>query len=210
MTDPTISKAASLRLRRLLRLSRLLVGRNQLRRPYDRIEGAVLVILAAAFLMAVAGASILGAHIYQSQRAGAAGLSPATAVVTQNGPVLTHDGARRGRLASIAQAQARWPARGGQERSGTLTAVIAPGILGAAAGTRIPVWLNRSGQPAAPPPGRAVMILTALLTAVMAAGGAAAVLLIVHGLCRYALDRRRLTAWEAAWTLIGPRWTSRH
>ena len=55
--------------RRMSRLVRWLAGRNALRRPVDRIEGAVLVALSAAFLVAIAVASILGAHTYQSQRA---------------------------------------------------------------------------------------------------------------------------------------------
>jgi hypothetical protein len=54
------------------------------------------------------------------------------------------------------------------------------------------------------------MIFDAVLLAAAAAAGAAAGLLTIYGLCRLALDRRRLSAWESAWTLTGPRWTSRH
>ena len=57
---------------RMSRLVRWLAGRNALRRPVDRIEGAVLVALSAAFLVALAVASVLGAHTYQSQRADSA------------------------------------------------------------------------------------------------------------------------------------------
>ena len=55
--------------RRMSRLVRWLAGRNALRRPVDRIEGAVLVTLFAVFLAAMTVASILAAHTYQSQRA---------------------------------------------------------------------------------------------------------------------------------------------
>ena len=79
--------------RRMSRLVRWLAGRNALRRPVDRIEGAVLVAVSAAFLVAVAVASILGAHTYQSQRAASVGLRPACgradsgrAVLRQPGP----------------------------------------------------------------------------------------------------------------------------
>jgi hypothetical protein len=189
--------------RRLPRLVRLVVGRNQLRRPYDRIEGAVLVALAAAFLAAVVGASILSAHLYQSHLASAARLRQVAAVLTQQSTAVN-------RLALVGQARVRWPIPGGQERSGVLTSVIAPGISRAAVGARVPVWLNRHGQPAVPPPGQALMIFDALLAAAAPAVGAAAGLLATYGLCRLALDRRRLAAWESAWTLTGPRWTSRH
>ena len=187
---------------RLTRLVRLLAGRNQLRRSYDRIEGAVLVVLAAAFLVAVAGSAVLGVRIYHAQRAGAAGLHPAAAMLIQDGPAVSG-------LVRAGQAQARWTAAGGQLRSGMLTTVTAPDISGAPAGAQIPVWLDRHGQIAVPPPGQGLMIFNALLAAVAAAAAAVAGLFFPYGLCRLALERRRLAAWESAWALTGPRWTSR-
>jgi len=188
--------------RRLPRLVRWLAGRNALRRPVDRIEGAVLVVLSAALLVAVAVAALLGMHTYQSQRAASASLRPAVAVLIQAGPIYVSP-------AYIGQAEARWRDRGGGEGSGVLTTVSTPDIVGAAAGARIPVWLDRSGQPAAPPGGQVAMILNALAEAAAAAGGAAVALLICYTLCRLALDRRRLAAWESAWSLTEPRWTTR-
>jgi hypothetical protein len=185
------------------RLVRWLAGRNTLRRPVDRIEGAVLVALAAAFLVALAVASVLGVHTYQSQRAAAAGLRPVVAVLSQAGPLSYGIVARRG------QAEARWRDPGGSEQSGVLTTETAPGIAGAAAGARIPVWLDRSGQPVAPPGGQAAMVVNALAPSTAVAGGAGITLLVCYGLCRLVLDRRRLAAWESAWSLTGPRWTTR-
>jgi hypothetical protein len=188
--------------RRISRLVRWLAGRNALRRPVDRIEGAILVVLSASLFAAVAVAAVLGTHIYQSQHAASAGLRPAVAVLIQAGPLYSGP-ARAG------QAEARWRGRGGGERSGMLTTMSAPGIIGAAAGARIPVWLDRSGRPAAPPGDQVAMIVNALVLGVAMAGGAAVALLICYVLCRLALDRRRLTAWESAWSLTGPRWTTR-
>ena len=156
------------------RLVRWLAGRNALRRPVDRIEGAVLVALSAAFLVAVAVAAILGAHTYQSQRAASAGLRPAVAVLIQAGPFY-------GSPAHLGQAEARWRGPGGGEQSGVLTTVTAPGIAGAAAGARIPVWLDRSGQPVAPPGGQVAMIVNAL--AVGAAAGRGCRDGVAHLLC---------------------------
>lgn len=188
--------------RRMSRLVRWLTGRNALRRPVDRIEGAVLVALSTALVVAVAMAAVLGTHAYQSQRAASASLHPAVAVLIQAGPFY-------GSATHIGQAEARWRDRWGGSRSGVLTTVSAPGILGAAAGTRIPVLLDRSGQPVAPPRSRAAMVLNALVKGAAAAGGAGVALLICYVLCRLALDRRRLAAWESAWSLTGPRWTTR-
>ena len=81
--------------RRMSRLVRWLAGRNALRRPVDRIEGAVLVVLSTALLVAVAMAAVLGTHAYQSQRAASARLHPAVAVLIQAGPFygsVTHIG----------------------------------------------------------------------------------------------------------------------
>ena len=188
---------------RMARLVRWLAGRNALRRPVDRIEGAVLVTLSAAFLVAVAVASVLGAHTYQSQRAASVGLRPAVAVLMQAGPFY-------GGLAPFGKAEARWRDPGGGEQSGVLTTATAPGIVGAAAGVRIPVWLDRSGQPVAYPGGQVAMLVNALAVGAAVAGGAGIALLICYALCRLALNRRRLAAWESAWSLTGPRWTTRH
>ena len=195
MTGPAASRALSWRLIRAgHRLARLLAGRNPLRRPYDRIEGAVL--------LAMVGASLLGRHLYQSQRAAEAGLRPATATLIRGGPV--------GRLTPAYEVLARWPVPGGRERSGVLTAVTAPAVISTAVGTRVPIWLNRDDEPAIPPSGQIIIITVALLTAVITAAGAALGLLSCYVLCRVALDKRRLAAWESAWASTGPRWTSRH
>ena len=199
----TESDPVRARPRRPSRLVRWLAGRNTLRRPVDRIEGAVLVALTAAFLAAMAVASVLGAHTYQSQRAASAALRPVVAVLSQAGPLFY------GSLGQPGQAEARWRDPGGSEQSGLLTTATAPGITGAAAGARIPVWLDRSGQPVAPPGGQVAMIVNALAASAKVAGGAALTLLVCYGLCRLMLDRRRLAAWESAWSLTGPRWTTR-
>jgi len=197
------SGPARARPRRISRLVRWLAGRNTLRRPVDRIEGTVLVALAAAFLVAMAVASVLGVHTYQSQRAASAGLHPVVAVLSQAGPL------SYGSLAQRGQAEARWRDPWGSEQAGVLTTATAPEILGAAAGARIPVWLDRSGQPVAPPGGQVAMIINALAASAQVAGAAGVTLLVCYGLCRLVLDRRRLAAWESAWSLTGPRWTTR-
>ena len=197
------SERARARPRRVSRLVRWLAARNTLRRPVDRIEGTVLVVLTVAFLVAVAVASVLGVRTYQSQRAASVGVRPVVAVLSQPGPL------SYGSMAQLGEAEARWRDPGGSEQSGVLTTATAPGILGAAAGARIPVWLDRSGQPVAPPGGQVAMIVNALTPSIQVAGGAGITLLACYGLCRLVLDRRRLAAWESAWSLTGPRWTTR-
>jgi hypothetical protein len=186
----------------LWRLGRLFIGPNKLRRRTDRAESAIVLLLLAVFLAVVAAAPYLGVRIYQSERAHAPHLYPAVAVLSQRGP--TGDG-----ILGYGQAAARWRAPDGQWRSGTLTTDTAPGISGAPAGARVRVWLTGSGEPAAPPGSLAGRVFTAVLLTMDGIGCAAIVLLILYWLCRRALDRRRLTAWESDWALTGPGWTTR-
>ena len=77
------------------------------------------------------------------------------------------------------------------------------------AGTRVQIWLNAADEPAAPPPGATVVLFTAIVIAISAACGAGIALILCYWLFRLVLDRRRLAAWESAWALTGPRWTTR-
>lgn len=127
-------------------LTRLFISPNKLRRPSDRIEGTVVVLLSVVFLAAVAAAPWFGVRFYHSQRAGAARLRPAVAVLTQAGPGSDY-------FLTSGEAAARWRAPDGQRRSGLLTTMTAPGIAGAPAGARVQVWLTGSGEPQVPPSG---------------------------------------------------------
>ena len=190
----------------LPRLARMFLARNELRRPCDRAEGAILVALSAAFGTVIVLATVLAGHLYQSERAAAARLRPAAAVLSAPGPVMA------GLSAPSAQVQARamWRLPGGAERSGVLTAGTAPAIDDAGAGATVTVWLNRAGVPQPPPPGQDVMVANALGAVAVLAAGAGALLAACYWLCRRALDRRRLARWGQAWAATGPRWTSYH
>jgi hypothetical protein len=187
---------------RTVRLARLLIGQNRLRRPSDRLEGFLAMLLAAALLAAVAAAPFFGERLYQSQRAETAQLHPATAVLTQSGPSDTY-------VTSGGEAAARWRAPDGRQQKGILTAATAPGISGAAAGARVQVWLTGSGQPKAPPVAVTEAMFSAVVMAIGALCAAAIALLICYWLGRLALDRRRMAKWASEWSLTGPRWTTR-
>jgi len=188
--------------RPLQRAARLFIAPNKLRRPSDRIEGAVVILLSVVFLAAVAAAPWLGVRLYQSQRADAVGLRPAVAVLTQAGP-------GNGLLVTSGEAAASWRAPDGQRRSGFLTTTTAPGIWGAPAGARVQVWLTRSGQPAEPPSGSWEVGFASVMVAIGAACCGGIVLFACYWLCRLALDRRRLAAWASEWSVAGPPWTTR-
>jgi hypothetical protein len=187
---------------RPVRLARLLLGSNQLRRSSDRLEGLIVMLLSAVFAAAVAAAPWFGARLYLTQIAGATRLRPAVAVLTQSGPSDSW-------MNNIGEATARWLAPDGRPEKGLLTTMTAPSITGARAGARVPVWLSGSGQPQVPPVSAAETMFSSVVLTVGAVGGAAIALLICYALCRVALDRRRLAAWTSEWSQIGPRWTTR-
>jgi len=183
-------------------LARLLITPSRLRRRSDRVEGAIVVLLSALFLAAVAAAPFIGERIYHAQRAEAAALHPATAVLTQNGPASTI-------LASAGEAAARWRAPDGRQRSGMLSTSTVPVLWNARAGDRVPVWLTASGQPESQPPGPFGALLASIVITVGIVFGGAVAAFGCYWLCRLVLDRRRLAAWASEWSTTGPRWTTR-
>jgi hypothetical protein len=183
-------------------LARLLITPSRLRRRSDRIEGAIVVLLSAAFLAAAAAAPLIGARFYHAQRAQAAELHPATAVLTQNGPTSTS-------LAPGGQAAARWRAPDGQLRSGMLSASSVPLLWNARKGDRVAVWLTASGQPQSQPPGPFGALLASIVITAAIVSIAAIAAFSFYWLGRLALDRRRLAAWASEWGATGPRWTTR-
>jgi hypothetical protein len=71
------------------RLWRLLLGKNELRRPCDRIEGLAAALLAAAFLIAAVTAACFAGHLYQSWHAAAAHARPAAMAPPRPGTLAT-------------------------------------------------------------------------------------------------------------------------
>src|SRR5258708_19590024 len=130
--------------RSIPRLARLLLGRNTLRRPSDRREGAILVMVTAVFCVAVVAASVLGTHIYRWQRADAARLRPAVAVLSRTGPT--------DNLGGNEEAWARWRAPHGRQPSGTPTIATPPPISDPSPPTPATRRVTPTAQPAPPPP----------------------------------------------------------
>jgi hypothetical protein len=170
-------------------------GRNPLRRTVDRVEGAVVGVLAVAFLagapLAAVAAYGYGAHAGRVQRAA---WHQVPAVLLATAPAFGYQ----------PEARARWTVPGGARRTG-----MVPAPPGARAGSTVRVWTDAAGRPADPAlqllqvKGQAALAVTlapVLLGAVLLAAG-----LLAHHL----LGRRRLAAWEAEWRAIGPQWSTR-
>lgn len=187
-------------------LGRLLRGRrfdrNALRRGSDRAETVVLDVLLAAFLAgAPFAAHAAGSWTY------AASTREAQAQQTslrQVPATLLHAAQPWNMTAYGSEAQARWRAPDGQVRTGQ---VMVPS--GAAAGSTVVIWTDQTGQLTDPPLLHSQVTGRMYLSEALAVVALATVLITVGAAARWALDRRRLAAWDAEWLSAGPRWSPR-
>ena len=184
---------------RLGRLARgLRLDRNPLRRGSDRAETAMLGVLLAAFLAGApfaahaAGSWTYATSIREAQVQQAT-LRQVPATLLQAAPSNISN-----------EANARWKAPDGQVRTGQ---IFAPS--GAPAGSTVMVWVNQAGQLTDSPLQTSQVTGRADMARALVVAALAAVLGIVGLVGRWALDRRRLTAWDAEWLATEPRWSSR-
>lgn len=102
------------------------------------------------------------------------------------------------------ETRAHWLASDGRWHDGE---VIAP--AGAPAGSTVPIWVDQSGNLAAPPLQNRQVAGQAALASLLAPAALALVFGCVWMIARRLMDRRRLAAWESAWHITGPRWNTR-
>jgi hypothetical protein len=102
------------------------------------------------------------------------------------------------------QARARWRAPDGHEVTHEV-----PVPSDTVVGGKLPVWTDRTGDLATDP-------LTDSQVAGQTAAGealgvvaAAGALTLAGSLALWALNKRRMAAWDADWHATGPRWTTR-
>jgi hypothetical protein len=188
-----------------LRMARLFLRPNELRRSSDRLEAVVVAGLAAAFAVTVVLTALLAAYVYHAEQAAApTGQRLASAVLAPPGAF-----DRGNSYSHQATAWATWRLSDGAARSGTLTSATAPGLYGEPSGATVPVWLDAAGDPVPPPEGAFDWAVNAVLAGLAVLVAVAAVLASCYLLCRRALDRYRLAGWGSAWAVTGPRWTRR-
>ncbi len=183
----------------------LILDHNPLRRRTDRVQTAIMAVLLAAFL---AGAPLV--VIAAGSWAHAGGLRErraewswhqVPAVLLQSAPRQT---AFRRAPGPATWVRAQWTPPGGPARAGVVA--VPPGSL---AGSRALVWVGRSGPVAGVPLAQDQITARVVAAGILALALLAAVILGLAWGARRLLVRRRLAAWEADWTSVGPQWTRR-
>jgi hypothetical protein len=180
---------------------------NPLRRVSDRAEAWIRIGVIAAFLVAgpltAIGAGHWTYHAGMTEaRTQAAQRHSAQGVLLQSTPP----------AAALAPAsredqvwvRARWEGTSAIPRTGE---VLAP--MGSPAGSVVTVWLDASGKVTSPPLQGGQITGWAITVAALTPAALALALLAVLRLARRLLDKRRLAAWDAAWSTVGPEWTRR-
>jgi hypothetical protein len=193
MTTPTMTWT------RLTR--RLRDDHNPLRRRSDRVEAWLLPAALAAFL--VLAPLVAAATIWQVHAANAADTRaqqalhsvPAVLLAAAPGPLHRHGSSW------LVWTPARWTA-GGVTRTGQI-----PVGSGTPAGSRVRVWLTRSGQVRLPPLTPGLARARSLFAASLALAALACALALAARVGQWRLNRRRLSDWAADWLAVEPQWS---
>jgi hypothetical protein len=188
------------------RLARALaLDGNPLRRASDRAEAWIRAGLLALFVIAaLITAQAAGGWMLQTgtpeRGAGAAPGHAVHAVLLQPAPAV-HAGPAPGAAAQV-PVRARWHPPGAPARTGQ---VLAP--RGSPAGTPVTIWVDPSGRLTTPPPDPGPPDRHITIPVILILAAEALALLAVLRLIQHLLNRHRLAAWEAAWSITEPRWT---
>ena len=193
--------------RRLARLARWLgFDRNPLRRRTDRIEALLRLVMMIMLVAAVPAAAVLA-----GQQADHAALNRAYAQQAKDhlvSAVLLEQAPATGApdpytSVQLAWVPARWQPPGLPARTGE---VLAP--AGARKASTVRTWIDASGAVTNPPLDHRDIAGEVCIAVIATCLGSWLVLLALSALARRALDRRRLSAWDAEWRASGPHWSS--
>lgn len=177
--------------------------RNALRRRWDRIESAVVIGLAALFLVAGPAAAIAAGRAADRAVLGQARGERAWHRVTATLIRRDAEDLQSASGPSMLLVRARWTAAG-SVRAGRVPVSPAQQRRGTAA-----VWVDAGGRLTGPPGALADRTLEVSLAAASGALGLACVLFLAGAGARVVLDRRRMAGWETAWRAVGPQWSRR-
>ena len=182
---------------------RLGLDGNPMRRRIDKIAAGLAALLVAVFLigapmLSMAAARWAGHAAATGQRA-ARSWRQVPAVLLRGAPLPAV-----GWVFGSSWVSARWTAPDGHERAGRI-----PVSTGLAAGRTVRLWVDAAGSPTGHPSSYGAPVASEAIAAVFAAVALGGVLWWLAGAGRWALDRRRLAAWEEAWAAVGPQWTWR-
>ncbi len=182
-------------------------GRNPLRRPADRVEAGMTMLLVVTFLIAGPVAAWRSGYAAYRSALHAARIAQHELVrvdaVLEEDAVLTYSGSESSALVQN-PVRARWTGP-----DGTAHEVMIVPDSPAPAGTVVTVWTDVSGRVTEPPRAEGDIRQDGVRVGLL-------VLFSVLGLCggawmlvRRLVERRQMACWQGEWMLVEPRWTGR-
>ena len=191
---------------RLAKVARWLgFDRNPLRRGTDRVEAALRLVMMILLVVAVPIAAVAA-----GRQADHLALNQAHAEQAANHLVtaaLLRDAPATGIPDPYTSIQtvwvpARWQPPGQPSRTGEVLA-----LAGARKGSTVRTWIDASGAVTNPTLDHRDIVGDVCIAVVATCVVSWLVLLLSGTLARRALNRRRLSAWEAEWRAFGPLWS---
>ena len=190
------------------RLARWLgFDRNPLCRGTDRIEAVLRLVMMIMLVAAVPAAAVVVGqqtdHLALNRaRAQQAADHLVNAVLLERAPATGIPDPYTS--VQTAWVPARWQPPGLPPRTGEVLT-----MAGAREGSSVRTWIDASGAVTSPPLGHRDVVGDVCVAVVVTCLVSSLVLLASGTLVRRALDRRRLSAWEAEWRAAGPLWSGR-
>jgi len=183
------------------------LGSGPLKRGSDRLQvaGRLVVVLAllAAPPLAVAATTVTTAQFEARAEAEAAERSRVDAVLLEDAPEAAASGYGDREPVKV-PARAVWPVPGGAERQGVVLA-----RPHTAAGTAVPVWVNRAGNVTSAPLDRSRTDSSAMMIGAVVLLGVPLATWMLYAFLRAALDAHRGRRWAQGWAAVEPEWVSR-
>jgi hypothetical protein len=179
--------------------------RNPLRRPIDRFECAIRLLLVLAFVTCGPLVAPVTGHL--SEVAGLREVQREASWRQVDAVLLRPAPAHLSGYGSMATfwVAGRWRSPSGATREG-----MVPTRTGVPAGTKIRIWVDWSGRVTGRQPLTAGMVQSrAVLFEIGSVAGLAGALLVLAWLIKVMLNRRRMAYWGIEWACFGPRWTTR-
>jgi len=106
-------------------------------------------------------------------------------------------------LGGTSSAQARWSGANRVEETGQTQAAA-----GLTAGTRVQIWLDRSGVMTTAPVSSTTAAVQVVIVAAVGWVGLGILLAAIFWIVRRRLNKTRFADWESEWRQIGPQWTA--
>lgn len=173
-------------------------GRNSLRRPVDRIEASLVVLMWLAGLVIALGGVVLGMTVTRSDLVTSAQQTAQLRATT--GVMLDSSIAAPGSTQTRTSVQVRYTDQTGVDRTGRTDEP-----MGLAVGTRVPLWLDGQGGIATPPMTPDDAVVNGVTAGMVGAAGAEGLLLAAYLVARWRMDRRKFAAIDLEWAELSSR-----